>query len=295
MKNRFLKMFSLFAVLCCSVLVFTGCTVDLTEEQKDKVMTVVDNADVFMKDVLKNLDLNNKKMDREEAFKALQDAQLKLAVNYDNIWSNIRITNTENGNINTIDEFIQTQDGNNAVLSSHFGNQGELSIYTLNYSNPIGDCYVIDYTEWLDESGETASEDIEKKEGYPFSYYLSQFNYIQLLNLTSDDVLTCETLEDGTVNVALIYEQIISEGNETSMQFSCGARIIYQLKDGRITKVSSYSGTLTFTDENPELLNKTWSNNCLEYTIEYGSADIQKVESKYAQAKEYAEANLELE
>ena len=69
----------------------TGCSVDLTDAQKDKIMTVVDNSDAFMDETLSLLQEQNSQLDRTNAFKLYELATRRIAYCTQNSLENLKI------------------------------------------------------------------------------------------------------------------------------------------------------------------------------------------------------------
>ena len=94
------------------------CSMDLSNEQKEKILDVVDNSDAFMKEVLGYLERSNAKLDREEAYYKVKDSIYRFLLNDGEIWSNLKLTSRggealsmEDVNIETINNlYYETTD-----------------------------------------------------------------------------------------------------------------------------------------------------------------------------------------
>lgn len=69
----------------------TGCSAELTQTQKDKVMSVVENSETFMNESLELLKESNQKLDKERAYGLLRLATKRLETNAQDVMSNLRI------------------------------------------------------------------------------------------------------------------------------------------------------------------------------------------------------------
>lgn len=278
--KKFLKLFSLLAVVCCGMFVFTGC-MDLTAEQKQKVMTVVDNSDKFMDDVLDYLDKSNSKLGREESFKLLQESQTRLLLNVDNIWSNIKITSVYEGSVNiedSIRNICEMEDGNyiNYAVDGDYYNLTFADIKDTN-------CYVT--TFWCDEQNQTKGG--EKNKEIQFNNAFEEYNIIDGYGLTQDNVIFSGVNQDGNNYLTLIKQEIYKNSDKTQ-ECVVSTFLEIEIKEGLMQRITIYSGTTQFDSGNAIGFEDAITNPYKTSIIfEYGSVNIDEVKIKYNEAKDY--------
>ena len=116
--NKLKKVVLSIALCVClgfSAIAFSACSTNLSEEQTNKLMTVVDNSDKFMDEILDNLESTNEKLDREKAYGVAKDAISRVKTNSDNSWDNMSvIVKQEGGNANY--DFLKLKNGKFIVI-----------------------------------------------------------------------------------------------------------------------------------------------------------------------------------
>ncbi len=80
-----LKGLGVGALACCGMFALTGCSVELSQSQVDKVMQVVDQSDKFMDGTLDLLEKQNAKLSKEEGWDLYKLAQAKFLTNQNGI------------------------------------------------------------------------------------------------------------------------------------------------------------------------------------------------------------------
>ena len=80
-SKKVLKTLGVGALCLCGALIFSGCSMDLSQDQIDKLMFAVDNSQEFMQDTLDLLEKQNDKMDAEQAYKMYRYAVNKFYLN----------------------------------------------------------------------------------------------------------------------------------------------------------------------------------------------------------------------
>lgn len=113
------KVLCLGAFAAASVMPLSGCNLfsqNLSEEQIDKLMYALDNADSFMDESLDLLEKSNEKLNNEEAYNLVRLARKYLYLNKDGVRDNLKVTidRTEQGERSVGTVSIYT-DSNNEV------------------------------------------------------------------------------------------------------------------------------------------------------------------------------------
>ncbi|MBQ8522232.1 MAG: hypothetical protein IJ458_01040 [Clostridia bacterium] len=281
--KKFLKVFSLLAVICCSMFVFTGCTINLSEEQKEKVMTVVDNADVFMEDVLENLDKSNSKLGREESFKILQEAQMRILLNVDDIWSNMKATTSYSGLSAGTSSVYRVADGNYVQYRT------EPDMYNVIFSDIESSPKVSQYGRYY-EDGEWV-EAFSTGTVMNFNYYLYDFNILaDIGEFTVDNVLFSGVKDNGNNYITLLTSEIsVSEDGKKECLNSSFVEV--EIKNGFMQSVVIYFGTTEYTGAESSDASGLADimTNPFKVTViyEYGTVDGEEIEAKYKEARDY--------
>jgi len=187
----------------CAILssgfVMTGCSVDLTEEQKNKILTVVDNSDKFMNETLDILQDSNSKIDRDTAVKLYEKSVARLIVNYDNVWDNMKFS-VENKYFDAEDcnQYSETK-----IITMSNGNKYMLLYYDSNDDNVVE---LHSITDNIQENGEMFTGS--------FSYY-NQKQFQQILNIGEiniDNIVDWNVLENGNYCISAVGMGDVGDG-----------------------------------------------------------------------------------
>lgn len=191
-KCRIKKM--LLGVGCAmvgSVLLMSGCSADLTKEQKNKILNVVESSDVFMVETLDLLKDVNSKIDRDTAVKLYEKSIARLIVNYNNVWDNMKYS-VENIYFDAEDcnQYSETK-----IITMANGNKYSLLYYDDNADNIVELQSIHDNTL---VSGESFTQS--------FCYY-QQEAFKQILNIGEvniDNIVDWKLLENGNYLISAV-------------------------------------------------------------------------------------------
>lgn len=207
--NKLKKVVLSIALCVClgfSAIAFSACSTNLSEEQTNKLMTVVDNSDKFMDEILDNLESTNEKLDREKAYGVAKDAISRVKTNSDNSWDNMSvIVKQEGGNANY--DFLKLKNGKFIVIEELAISGEDIEPYKI----------FIDDAMWSKGSGETFEKQTAGHESI-ISFIVNQVFGDMITSFEFDDVLYGEILEDGSCRV--VTSRLTSEE-----QYSSGKRI----------------------------------------------------------------------
>ena len=184
------------AMLSTSAFMATGCSMDLTKEQIDKIMTVVDNSDKFMDETIELLEENNSIMDVDNVVKLYELAKGKLVLNYDNVWDNLKLTmqtefsdpEWERSNQSTEHRIMTMSDGVRVLevyMNRGDGNLEFNSRYTDVYPEP--------------EPGQMS---IVSTFDYAINSAFSDF--MNISKITKDSIVSYEELDNGNYSIISI-------------------------------------------------------------------------------------------
>lgn len=256
----------------------TGCTdINLTQEQTDKILTVVDNADTFMKDVMENNQLNKSK-----AYDLLKIVGVKAKLNVDGYFNNVKIVCSRHKNNDFYDtvEILKYDD-------DHFA--------SVNYNKDLGDNYNIEYVY----TKEVGSEKLKKSVSYyTFSHtptgdidntkptivendyvspylcgYMAVFDFVEYYCITENDILSVTKNEKNNYVIEAIGEIATAQGNTE----------IY------ITVEITEDGHMLFFDAEGVHSDQTEIESInISFSVEYGVVDADAVKAKIKAAEEFA-------
>lgn len=208
--KKILAGIGLCAVVGCGAMFATGCAgVNLTQDQVDKIVSIADNGKNWIDETLDILQANNNKLNSSDALNLYERARLRLAVNEDNVWSNLKITLNENfGDVGFISYEMKAFKAENelGVIVSTY--EGEVE------GEPFSDSERYDFEEIANQ--EVPEGEMEQTITFSgvMNYYMGPISYSmvdaeteELYKLTENDILSCEYLENGKVKiVASCYE-----------------------------------------------------------------------------------------
>lgn len=250
MKNKTKKILAGVGLGLVGMGCLTGCSVDLTDAQRDKIMTVVDNSDAFMDESLELLKESNDKLDKERAFGLLRLAIKRIETNAQDVFNNLKI------NVSTDWDATDGYYGLNFNTNYFKDSNGKYYFYTAKGDGSV--------TDMISSNG--LNEDVVVVKGIQFS---NTKNYITNVNRYSfyffakgefklDNIVNYSNLENG--NYAITY--FTQTEDEQILNF---AEIN---KDGYLIKVTS---ELLVDDGDEDYI------TTLDYTFEYGALEESSV------------------
>lgn len=251
-KNKnILKGLGVGALACFGMLTFTGCSVELSQEQINKIVHVVERSDKFMDDTLDLLEKQNAKLSKEEGWDLYQTALTIFLTNQEGIRNNIKITAEDLEGDKFVTYHYNDLQGTDIVLETGSELRGNDRITFV--AEEDSDNYVYHYAK-----DGTEYEKSLLGEGVTENYS-SILLYVDN-GVTSEDVVGCELLENG--NYELSFVQTFKSVNEDD-EIMYYNYVVYEItsdgtfisqktnfaevdlnKDGAVTE--RFGGTITY-------------------------------------------------
>lgn len=265
MKNKFFKVFSLILLAFIGAITFSGCSVELTEDQTDKIMYVVDNADKFMDQVLGVLEKQNQKLDKEQAYKLYQLAINRIIINHENVRDNLIIDMNMDMNHDTtvISYVVNDKD----VIISKVSD----GLYSVFYEDEEAD---YDYSKNGNLKVKRQVNNIH------LAWQWGSLDFIKMWDLTVDDVVICDILENG--NYSIKFMKNLEEEIEGDIYFD---RYIVEAEIAKDGCLLNSKITLSDIDSDGSYLQESVIN----VSFSYGQVDSEYVNAMLAEAKAYTQ------
>ena len=173
----------------------TGCTNMLTQDQINKILTVVDNSDKFMEESLDLLEENNKILDSSQALKFYEYSINRIILNKDNIWDNLKVS------------FNYNNDESEYYEQHYFKlNSGVNVTYSKNSQN------ITSYHDSTIKAGEVTNEAGLTEFISSFDYYASTSFSGTVGGITASfdvkDVAYSNVDEDGNYEISLVTNNL---------------------------------------------------------------------------------------
>lgn len=252
-KKGIFKALGIGALACLGMATFTGCSLDLSQSQMDKLMYTVENADTFMEESLDLLNKQNANLDLDEAFRLFNLAKARYLLNDDGMRDNLKLTiniclddgTTNNGVL----KFFKTEDCD-VCLSE--GTSVTESRKALTYVDS-DDVYI--YRK--DSSGYSKTLVEEDVSGIEY-YWNTTMCPFTLLEAGKDDIIKCELLDNGNYKITLLIEAIHETDTRTyryyqlyELELTSDATVVSEYMqegkcDGEGTLIEKVSGTVTY-------------------------------------------------
>ena len=279
--------------LCAGAGMLTGCTdINLSQSQVDKIVTVVDNSDQFMKDSMDLLNKQNKKLDKSEAYDLLRLAEVRAQLQLNDMMENIRITITDSLSDNwQVADVVMYDSTHYAVLqkSSEWGED-----YTLEYSytkevDGAQKDYMRTYKSAKFDNKNLPVENSDPElieEEYKLGYSMPG-QFASLFEITSErgynvkeeDVCKVETLENGNY---LIYAISVVEGETNTLKHHFEIELT---EDAEFVRLNCSSAAF---DESGNMSGKT---SAMNFAFEKGVVNKDAMKELIAVADAFAEAS----
>lgn len=286
----------LSAVALCGVgaVTLAGCTdINLSQAQMDKIITVVDNSDKFMKDTMDLLNKQNKKLDKSEAYDLLKLAEVRTQLQMDNIMENIRITvsGSVGGEYNEQVMDIVMFDSTHYAVMSKQTEWGENYTLEYNYTKQEGDTqkdYMRTYKSAKFDNhnlpvANSQPELIEKEYELGYSMpgqFASLFDVTNKYGITEDNVCKVDALENGNY---LIYAiSVMDAANDTILKTHFEIELT---ENAEFVRIESLSSSFDKVGGNKE--SNTYPMN---FKFEKGVVDKNVMLEKVAVANVFAES-----
>ena len=308
MKNKTKKILAGVALGCVGALTLTGCTgMDISQEQMDKVFTVIDNADNFMANTSENLDEKlskedafmqeildllkeqNKKLEKDEAYGLLKFAMNKATLNIDGYMDNLKVTMVSSyGEIITVN-CLKYDDSHNAIL---YTNKDWGENFHINYETTIksGEYDILANRNYyssefmagmpVKDTEPVLTTTASNEEGYnilqPYEV-MTIFTFVDSLNINAEDICLVETLDNG--NYALHITKSIEDGENNLLKFNVRVELT---QNGDCVSIVSKSSSFNknYGDRVDEI-------NTFNYIFEKDAVDVEDVVSKIAIVEDF--------
>ena len=242
-KQTILKSIAIGALALTGALTFAGCSVELSQDQTKKVMTVVDNADVFMEDVLNLMEKATNKLDREEAYDLYFYAAKKLESNGENVLNNLKREYWEyrEGDHQVDSRGVmysyKTTDNKNVLLSvtTEVGERGEDSSmtragdFTIQYTKSLND--YVSYFKWSRDNVVSKSI-VDGELILANSNYTANISLFSLFQLEENNIIGCEVLQNG--NLKIRFASDVGETREAAQMRLVESGFAEISTDGRL-------------------------------------------------------------
>ena len=217
------------ALALTSAFTLTGCNLfnkDLSDEQMDKLMHVVENADKFMDDTLSILDAQNTTLDKKEAYELYRDALTKFDLNVDGIRDNVSVKTNNDSNGEYYQDYYKKSNGDYVYINGFF-REGVKDMNTIVYESTVGNETKV-YSYESDLSNKYSSTDAYLFfEGYLLTDDSNAISY------EYDTLTSSELLENGNYKLTFrIEDHDLDRENEnadlmiSSVVVSADAKII---------------------------------------------------------------------
>ena len=243
MKNKTKKILAGVGLGIVGVGCLTGCSAELTDTQKDKIMSVVENSDTFMNESLELLKESNQKLDKESAFGLLRLAIKRLETNAQDVFKNLKI--------NVVLDWNATDGyyGMNFNINYFKDSNGKYYFYTAKHDGNITDMI---YSNGLNENI-TLLKGTQFSDTQNYITNVNKFNFYYFAKgeIGLNNVVNYVNLENG--NYGITY--FTKTENEDVL---CFAEID---KDGYLVKVTS---EVLANDGNENYI------TTVDYSFEYG-------------------------
>lgn len=288
----------LSAVALCGVgaVTLAGCTdINLSQAQMDKIITVVDNSDKFMKDTMDLLNKQNKKLDTSEAYDLLRLAEVRTQLQMNNIMENIRITisGSVGGEYNEQVMDVVMFDSTHYAVLAKSTEWGENYILEYNYTKQVGDAqndYMRTYKSAKFDNNylpvENSQPELEEKE-YELNHYSmsgefsSFFDVTNRYGITEDNICKVDALENGNYLIYAI-RVVADTANDTILKTHFEIELTENAEFVRLVSSDALFNKLSG--------NKISSTDPMSLTFEKGIVDKNVMLEKVAVANAFAES-----
>lgn len=185
-SKNILKGLGVGALACFGMLTFTGCSVDLTKDQIDKLIYTVESSDKFMQDALDLLEKENAKLNAEQAWNLYKLAKTKLFLNDNGVRDNFKAT------LNDVNSLCFYKTSNGDYVAFNAG--GDVLNVTYEEDGKV-------YEYYKDERGVSKSE-LGDGEVEQYLYY--DLPYCNYVDVKEEDIVSCDILENGNYKITFL-------------------------------------------------------------------------------------------
>ena len=195
--KNILKGVGVGALACFGLFAMTGCSIDLSQEQVDKIMYTVDNSDKFMQDTLDLLEKQNNQLDMEQAWNLYKLAQTKLLLNDEKIMDNMKVSMElvdPNGEVEINNMFYYKTSTTERVLV----NVGD-DWHGVNY---VENGFLYDYS--YDANHGTHKHQLAEVSSDESVLMGTELPYANYIECDQEDMVTCNVLDNGNYEITFI-------------------------------------------------------------------------------------------
>ncbi|MBO5954635.1 MAG: hypothetical protein J6Q13_01555 [Clostridia bacterium] len=209
--KNILKGLGVGTLACVGLFGLTGCSIDLSQEQVDKIMYTVDNSDKFMQETLDLLEKQNQELDKQQAFDTYNLAKTKVLLNYDNMYDNLKISlnSSKTGYTKHLKSF-KTENG------LKFMSFKDIEQHEIVYSDGDNSIEVKDFGE-----DDSYIKTVHEKSFGKFiaqSHYMSTiFEELDMMINEKEDVVKFEKMSDGKSQITFMSYTVIEEHTFTTI------------------------------------------------------------------------------
>ena len=245
------KMLCIGAVVLASMTSLSGCNLlekNLSDEQIDKLMNVLDNSDKFMDENISLLEKSNNKLSLEEAYRLFVLARLSFASNFQGVRDNMTI-------VKTIGDKTTTEYYWNVPMGDYFF----VSVDKVDNDTSTTVVYRLDNKVYEYENDNGTKTKQEVTDWQTVDAYLNNGLYFDVLthiDLNDKHILKTEILENGNHNV--VFGIKLTGSGESTIVFQAevtsDAKIINLAythsalyEEGGIKKVLNQDVKITYT------------------------------------------------
>ena len=218
-NKKVLKGLGVGALACVGMVGLTGCSINLNQEQIDKLMYTVDKSDMFMSDILELMENQNTQFDKEQAFNRYKLAENKITLNYDNIWKNLKVTSSVVGDDDSqvLELYINSNDEKFAICKD----SDSLNII---YANDIHNTYFYE-KHIFDEIFTKRSEEINFETQLAQSNFVgSSVAFINEIEKNHNDIYNYEVKDNGDEVITMV--KLVKVQSESSEDYDINTYII---------------------------------------------------------------------
>lgn len=222
MKNKFLKVLTIGAVCCAGALSLTGCSVDMSDAQINKLMETVEivtedfnNLTNTVDEMQKTIDELNEKLDKqskENMVALVSQAQCNMVMNRQEYMKNCKfIANNTALGYEQIAYYFETPGGVRAYIGQSQDESG-VSYYKVIYAENNTKTYIYDSkTDTKVEKATSFDVTIQSE-----SIFIDNFSYIMLNNEQAKNMYRSYNVDKNSDYVVTFIDESFLSGSEES-------------------------------------------------------------------------------
>ena len=262
------------ALACFGMFTLTGCTINLTDEQMEKVMYVVDESEHFMKDTLDLLGKQNAQLDKEDAWNLYKVARTRYLLNDDNIRDNmvLKLTSDDDGGFEM--KISCYRENGSYMVMSEYSETDKIFWYSYDYKT----------YKYENRDGDAPSKILlgvgEVENFLNLGVYIS----IDAYKCEKEDIVKCDIAENGNYIITFIneFEYKDEDVEDSPVLYDCCIYLESEITpDGRFVRDNIIQGELN-NRETGEYINEIIVGSL---SFEYLTVDVEKMTTMLETAK----------